>query len=108
MAKKQSSSLAWFLAGVTVGAVGAILYAPRPGREIREALGETTRRSREQLEKTGRTAAERGREFYQEGRRLASEAAASGREAVERGKEALAKRKSEKQNGDEVEEALGV
>ena len=33
MAKNESSSLAWFLAGVTAGVVGAILYAPRAGRE---------------------------------------------------------------------------
>ncbi len=108
MAKRESSNLAWFLAGMTVGAVGAILYAPRSGRETREALGETTRRSRESLERTGRLAAERGREFYQQGRRFADEAAESGREALERGKEALGKWKPGKQEDDEIEEPLGV
>ncbi len=101
MAKHDSSSLAWFLAGVTVGVAGAILYAPRSGRETREALGETTRRSRERLEKTGR-------EFYEHGRRFAGEAAASGREAIERGKEAIGKVKPGRQEADEIEEPLGV
>ncbi len=108
MAKNESSSLAWFLAGVTAGVVGAILYAPRAGRETREALGETTRKGRERLEKTGHLAAERGREFYEQGRRFAGETAASGREALERGKEALGKLKTGKQEGDEIEEQVGI
>ncbi len=108
--KNESSNFAWFLAGVTVGAAAAVLYAPRAGREVREALGETTRKGREHLERTGRAAAERGKEFYEQGRRLAGEAAESGREAVERGKKALKKQKSDEQeDGDSaIEEALGV
>ncbi len=108
MAKHESSSLAWFLAGVTVGVAGAILYAPRSGREAREALGGTTRIGRDKLERTGRLAAERGREFYEQGRRLASEAAESGREAIERGKEAIGKLKPNREREDDVEEPLGI
>lgn len=92
MAKHDSSNLAWFLAGVTAGALGAVLYAPRTGRETREALGETARK---------------GRDLYEQSRRLASEAAESGLAAVERGKEAVKKLKT-KQEKDEIEEPLGI
>ena len=107
MAKNESSSLAWFLAGVTGGVVGAILYAPRAGRETRGALGETTRKGRERLEKTGHLAAERGPRVLRTGAALRGEAAHRGREASS-GKEALGKLKTGKQEGDEIEEQVGI
>ncbi len=108
MAKHESSSLAWFLAGVTVGVAGAILYAPQSGEETREALARATREGRDKLERGSRQAAERGREFYEQGRRFANEAAESGREAVERGKKAVSNLRSKEESTDEVEEPLGI
>jgi gas vesicle protein len=108
MAKQQSNSLAWFLAGVTVGVAGAILYAPQSGEETREALARATREGREKLERSRRQAAERGREFYEQGRRFANEAAESGREAVERGKKAVSNLRPKEESTDEIEEPLGI
>lgn len=62
------SVLLAFILGAVSGAVVALLYAPAPGRETREYLGERAR----------------------EGRRRAAEAAEKGREAVKQGKETLA------------------
>lgn len=76
MSDRDGGSVLWFLAGLGVGAVVGILYAPRPGNETREAL---------------RSKAEEGREFVRErarqAREQASEWADRGREAVNQQKE---------------------
>ena len=108
MAKSSDNGLAWFLAGVTVGIAGAILYAPQSGQETRESIGHAAREGRDRLEKSGREAADRGREFYEQGRRFANEATKSGRDALERGKQAVSKLQSEDDTADDVEEAVGV
>jgi gas vesicle protein len=57
-----------FLVGAVAGAAVALLYAPAPGSETREFLGEKVR----------------------EGKDRAAEAAAKGREVVNQGRETLA------------------
>ena len=37
----DDGSLIWFITGVALGAAVAMLYAPRPGRELRDFLVET-------------------------------------------------------------------
>jgi len=56
-----------FVLGAVTGAALALLYAPAPGHETREYLGEKAR----------------------EGRARAAEAAAKGREAINQGRETL-------------------
>ena len=62
------SILLAFLLGAVSGAALALLYAPAPGRETREFLGEKAR----------------------EGRARAAEAAARGRDAISQGRETIA------------------
>ncbi|HEV8048329.1 MAG TPA: YtxH domain-containing protein, partial [Terriglobales bacterium] len=38
MSDRDGNSFLWFLAGVGIGAVAGVLYAPRSGDETREAL----------------------------------------------------------------------
>ena len=38
MSDKLKNNIGWFLAGLGVGAVAAIFYAPKSGREIRTPL----------------------------------------------------------------------
>jgi gas vesicle protein len=80
----DGSSLAWFLAGAAIGAAVALLYAPQPGSETRDALRRRATEERERLAKSGRDAMERGRELYERGKGLADEAS----ERFEKGKEA--------------------
>ena len=61
----------WFLAGVIIGAVGAVLFAPGPGQQTRTAVTET-----------GRDVLERSREVYQKGCQMVDDAA----ELFERGR----------------------
>ena len=80
----DANSMAWFLAGAAIGAAVALLYAPQPGRETREAIRRRALEERERLAKSGRDAMERGRDLYERGKGLADEAS----QRLEKGKEA--------------------
>jgi len=70
MAENGGSKFAYFLAGMGMGAVLALLFAPRSGEETREYLREkfddardvTTRRARE-LKDRAEELAEKGKDF---------------------------------------------
>ena len=88
MAKHRSEgNLAWFVAGLTMGVAGAILFAPKSGRETREQLAEAASKGREFASEQKRQASQFGRELYEKGRDLVEEiklpgaAAADGSEA---------------------------
>jgi gas vesicle protein len=70
-----SGRLTWFLTGAVIGAVVAILYAPKSGKDTRELLSKTTRRSKEAIEDTGKDIAEAGRDMFDRGRQLVDDAA---------------------------------
>ncbi len=98
MAKhSDGSNAAWFLAGLTVGIAGAILFAPRSGKETRESISEAAVRGRDFASRKGREVADLGREVLDQGRSLASEA----KDAVDKGKQILADL-STKQDDDTV------
>jgi len=80
------SSLAWFLAGGVLGAVGALLLAPQSGRETREVIRQRTEEGRQRAYEAGKQAAERSREAYAKSRDVAETAVGRGREVVEKGK----------------------
>jgi gas vesicle protein len=82
MAQDNGSNLAWFLAGAAIGAAAALLYAPQPGHETREAIRRRALEERDRLARSGREAMERGRELYERGKGLAEDAA----DRFERGK----------------------
>ena len=53
----QGVGVAWFLAGLGVGALVGILYAPKSGRETREDLAQRGREGSEYLRNRTRQAA---------------------------------------------------
>jgi gas vesicle protein len=73
------SVLLAFVLGAIGGAAVALLYAPAPGREPREYLGERAREGRERAA----AAAEKGREIVQQGRETLTTALDRGREAYQ-------------------------
>lgn len=73
------SILLAFILGAVSGAAVALLYAPAPGNETREYLGERAREGRERAA----AAAEKGREILKEGRETLSTAVDRGREAYQ-------------------------
>ena len=74
MAKHRSEgNFAWFVAGVTVGVAGAILFTPKSGKETREQLAEAASKGREFASEHKRQASQFGRELYEKGRDLVEE-----------------------------------
>jgi gas vesicle protein len=71
----NGTKVVWFLAGASLGAAIALLYAPQSGEETRRIIGRKTEESRETLAESSRELMERGRELYEKGRRLAEDAA---------------------------------
>jgi gas vesicle protein len=84
------NGLAWFLAGLGVGALVGILYAPKSGRETREDLITGAREGTEYLRARTRQAAEQVGNLVDQGKEQMGEYVDRGRaqweEFVERGK----------------------
>jgi gas vesicle protein len=77
MSDRDGNSFLWFLAGLGVGAVVGVLYAPHSGNETRDVL---------------RTKAEEGREYMRDRARQAKEQAS---DWVDRGKDVLNQQKEQ-------------
>src|SRR5438309_10412870 len=75
MSDSNNNSFLWFLAGLGVGAMAGVLYAPRSGNETRDAL---------------RSKAEEGREFV---RARARDARSQANDWVDLGREVLNQQK---------------
>jgi gas vesicle protein len=82
MAKDEGgagSILLAFLLGAVSGAALALLYAPAPGRDTREYLGDKARESRERAA----DAAAKGRDIVSQGRDTLTTAIEKGKEAYQ-------------------------
>lgn len=79
------SILLAFILGAVSGAAVALMYAPAPGKETREFLGEKAREGREKAAE----AAARGREVVSQGRETLANAIERGREAYNQTRESL-------------------
>jgi gas vesicle protein len=88
------NGLAWFVAGLGVGALVGILYAPKKGRELREDLANGAREGTEYLRNRSRQAAEQVGDFVDRGKEHVGDYVDRGRaqweEFVERGKSLVA------------------
>ena len=68
--KDNSNSLVWFLAGLGAGALLGVLYAPRSGRETRQALREKADEGRDYVITHGRQAKEQAQQWTEKGREV--------------------------------------
>ncbi len=82
------SKLAFFLAGMGVGAILALLYAPQSGKETRDYLSMKAEQGRDYLANKGRELreqagdlVEKGKDLVAEGRERVSAAYEAGRQA---------------------------
>lgn len=89
MARKDSGiPVLWFISGVAVGGVLALLFAPEAGRHTRRRLAAQAKKGSQAISGSGRDVFEKGREVYDRGREIAEEAA----EMFERGRKLAEKR----------------
>ena len=78
--------VAWFLAGLGVGALVGILYATKSGRETRDDIAQGAREGSEYLRTRGRQAAEQVGQYVDKGREQMNQYVGRGREIVDRGR----------------------
>lgn len=88
MSDHDSSSFGWFLAGLGVGAVVGILYAPRSGSETREALRARAEEGRDYMRTRARDAREHASEWVDRGREVVNQQKDQFRAAYEAGRQA--------------------
>ncbi len=70
--RDNGNSFMWFLAGLGFGALLGVLYAPRSGRETREAIRNSAQEGTEYLKNRGREARENVSEWVDRGKEVVS------------------------------------
>ncbi len=78
------TQLTCFAIGATVGAVVALLFAPKSGRELRQDVADATRKGVDRARETGTQLSARAGEYYETAASKAGELASSAREAASR------------------------
>jgi gas vesicle protein len=64
----SNNNLIWFLAGLGFGALVGVLYAPRSGRETRDAIRSTALEGRDYIKNRGRDAKDTVTEWVERGK----------------------------------------
>jgi len=70
--RDSGNSFMWFLAGLGFGALLGVLYAPRSGRETREAIRNSAQEGGEYLKTRGREARESVNQWVERGKDVVS------------------------------------
>jgi gas vesicle protein len=88
MAERDSNSFLWFLAGLGVGALVGVLYAPRAGNETRDAIRSKAEEGREYVRGRARDAREQATDWVDRGRDILNQQKEQFRSAFEAGRQA--------------------
>lgn len=88
MADRDGNGFLWFLAGLGVGAVVGVLYAPKSGDEMRETLRSKAQEGTERARQQARRAREQAGEWVDRGRDVLHQQKEQFRSAYEAGRQA--------------------
>jgi gas vesicle protein len=88
MSDRDSSSFLWFLAGLGVGAVVGVLYAPKSGDEMRETIRSRAQDGADRARQQARRAREQASDWVDRGRDVLSQQKEQFRNAYEAGRQA--------------------
>jgi gas vesicle protein len=88
MSDRTGSSFLWFLAGLGVGAVVGVLYAPRSGEETRDVLLSKAQEGGERVRHHARRAKEQANDWMDRGRDVVNQQKDQFRAAYEAGRQA--------------------
>lgn len=80
------TNVGWFVAGLTLGALLGVLFAPKSGKETREDITQSARDGREYLVQRGRQVQEQAGIMAERGKAQISEFADRGKDLVDRGR----------------------
>jgi gas vesicle protein len=99
MPDRDGSSFVWFLAGLGVGALAGVLYAPRAGSETREALRARAEEGRDYVKTRARDAREQATDWVGRGRDVVNQQKDQFRAAYEAGRQAYQEATTETASG---------
>lgn len=99
MSDRDGNSFVWFLAGLGVGALVGVLYAPRAGNETREVLRSKAEEGREYVKNRARQAREQATDWVDRGRDVVSQQKDQFRAAYEAGRQAYQEATTESGSG---------
>lgn len=85
----HASKLAYFLVGGGIGAIVALLFAPRAGRETRDIIVQRTADSRERVASATRTTTDKMSDCIEKGKEVVSTQKDQLSAAIEAGKQAF-------------------
>lgn len=88
MADRDGGSFLWFLAGLGVGAVVGVLYAPRSGDETREVLRSKAQEGGDRVRQQARRAREQASDWVDRGGDVLNQQKERFRSAYEAGRQA--------------------
>jgi gas vesicle protein len=88
MSDRDSNSFIWFQAGLGLGALVGVLYAPRSGSETRQAIREKAEEGREYISSAAREARGQASEWVDRGREILNQQREQFKSAYEAGRQA--------------------
>jgi gas vesicle protein len=88
MSDRDGSSLVWFLAGLGVGALVGVLYAPRSGSETRDVLKTKADEGRDYVRNQAQRAREQANQWVDKGREVVTQQKEQFRAAYDAGRQA--------------------
>ncbi len=77
---ENSNKITYFLAGASIGALVALLFAPKSGRELRGDISDATRRGIDYTSENAKALGSKATNLYSTGREKASDLYSTGRE----------------------------
>lgn len=88
MSEQDNNNLMWFLAGLGFGALLGVLYAPRSGRQTRDAIRSTALEGRDYIKTRGKDAKDTVSEWVERGKDVVSRQKDQFNSAFEAGRQA--------------------
>jgi gas vesicle protein len=82
----NSGGFGWFLAGLGIGALVGVLYAPKSGKETRDDLAAAALDARDRANQLYNQGIEQAGQYVQQGKQVASEYADKGKEYYDKGR----------------------
>jgi gas vesicle protein len=86
--RDSSNSFVWFVAGIGLGALAGLLYAPRAGTETRDVLRARAEEGRDYMRSRAREARDQASEWVDRGREVVNQQKDQFRAAYEAGRQA--------------------
>jgi gas vesicle protein len=88
MSQRDGNTFVWFLAGLGLGALAGLLYAPRSGSETRDVIRARAEEGREYVRGRAREARDQASQWADKGRDVVSQQKEQFRAAYEAGRQA--------------------